>query len=199
LSVAVVLDDIHSTATGADGAVTTTSRPRTAAELQRIQSLVSAAVGLDADRGDQVTVENIAFGNQVVEEPTPPAEGWWPRVTTRVSNGALDLGRLAVVLIIGIVALLVVLKPMARWALQLPRAATLPPGAVIAGVAGTPPRSVADLQNDIEAEIDAGLAAAGSDSSRRLPVLTRRMAKVADEQPEHLARLVRTLLAEGEV
>jgi flagellar M-ring protein FliF len=195
LSVAVVLDDDHTTAKDANGALTTTSKPRTPEELQRIQSLVAAAVGLDTERGDQITVENIAFGDQGLEEPALPV-AWWPRLVDGTSNNALHLLRIGVVLVIGIVAVLVVLKPMARWALRLPRA-TVPAVAVLAAD-GTGARTVADLQNDIEAEIDAGIAAAGSEAARRLPALTRRMVKVADKEPEHLARLVRTLLAEGE-
>ena len=197
LSVAVVLDDDRVSARDASGLMKTSSKARTAADLQRIHGLVAAAVGFDAERGDQLTVENIAFGEQGIEDPEPP-QGWWrrmaPQFTDRVANGALDVARIGAVLGMGLVALLFVLKPMARRALRLPQAAMLPPGAVIVGAM---PRTVADLQNDIEAEIDAGIAARAGES-RRLPALTRRIAKVANEEPEHLARLVRSLLADEE-
>jgi flagellar biosynthesis/type III secretory pathway M-ring protein FliF/YscJ len=81
---------------------------------------------------------------------------------------------------------------MARRALRLPQAALRPAGTV---TAGSLPRTVADLQNDIEAEIDASVAAKGGEA-RRLPALTRRIAKAADQEPEHLARIVRGMLAE---
>jgi flagellar M-ring protein FliF len=195
LSVAVVLDDDRVTAKDAAGEVKTTSKARSTADLQRIHGLVAAAVGFDADRGDQLTVENIAFGDQGLEDPAPPV-GWWqragPQVLERLVSGALDLTRIAVVLGIGIAALLLVLKPLARRALRLPQATSLPTGALIAGTA---PRTVADLQTDIAAEIGAG-AAVKSDESRRLPALTRRIATVAEQEPEHLARLVRGMLAE---
>jgi flagellar M-ring protein FliF len=191
LSVAVVLDDDRVSAKDANGETKTTSKPRSTADLQRIHSLVAAAVGFDESRGDQLTVENIAFGDQGLEEQAPPS-GWRQRIVDRVSTNAFDIARLAVVLILGSVALFAVLKPMARRALRLPQATLLPPGAIIAG---EQPRTVADLQSDIEAEIDAGLAAKAGES-RKLPALTRRIAKVAEDEPEHLARLVRSMLTE---
>lgn len=194
LSVAVVLDDDRVSARDAAGVVKTTTKARSAADLQRIHKLVAAAVGFDAERGDQLTVENIAFGEQGLEDFAAP-EGWWrrtaPRFVDRLANGALDFARIGVVVGIGLVALLFVLKPMARRALRLPQAALRPSGTV---VAGSIPRTVADLQNDIEAEIDAGIAAKNGES-RRLPALTRRL---ANQEPEHLARIMRGMLAEEE-
>jgi flagellar M-ring protein FliF len=198
LSVAVVLDDDHVSAKDAAGAVTTTNKPRTAEELQRIQGLVSAAVGLDTDRGDQVTIENIAFGDQGLDEPSLPPLGWWPQIVEMTSSHAFDLIRISVVLIIGVLAVLALLKPMARWALHLPSAATLPPVAVLATAPGEPPRTVADLEADIEAEIDAGAVGTTSDATRRLPALTRRLITVADKEPERLARLIRSMMAESD-
>ena len=61
LSVAVLVDNIPTTETDANGATTTASKPRDPAELERINRLVAAAIGLDTDRGDRLTVENIAF------------------------------------------------------------------------------------------------------------------------------------------
>ena len=61
LSVAVILDDEHTSTTDAQGKVTHKSAPRNPAELQKIQQIVAAAVGFDQSRGDLLTVENIAF------------------------------------------------------------------------------------------------------------------------------------------
>ena len=63
LSVAVILDDERTTAKDATGAMKTTNKPRTPAEIRRIQGLVAAAVGLDNERGDQLTVEK-SFRNR---------------------------------------------------------------------------------------------------------------------------------------
>ena len=58
LSVAVAVDGVTAAgAGGKPGAYT----PRSAEEMQRIEQLVRAAVGFNADRGDQVTVVNVKF------------------------------------------------------------------------------------------------------------------------------------------
>ena len=199
LSVAVILDDEHTVTKDAKGKTTSTPKPRAAAEMQRIQGLVAAAVGLDADRGDQLTVENIAFEETPMDE-APTATGWWQRVVapqgqqdglrTTIMEGA----RVGAVLIIAIMAFFFILKPMASNALRLPEAQLLPVAALAGGGLG-PIRTVADMEGEIEAEIQAGVDSK-SGENRRLPVLTKRIARAADQQPEHVARLVRNWLTE---
>jgi flagellar M-ring protein FliF len=72
LSVAVVLDDNRSAGGEQEQGE---AAPRTAEEIQKIHDLVAAAVGLDTMRGDQLTVENIAFEEAPVEE-TPEVPIW---------------------------------------------------------------------------------------------------------------------------
>jgi flagellar biosynthesis/type III secretory pathway M-ring protein FliF/YscJ len=52
--------------------------------------------------------------------------------------------------------------------------------------------TVQEMEGQIEAEIDAMASGEG----RRLPVLTQRVAKLANEEPEQLARIVRGWIAE---
>ncbi|MCC7417921.1 MAG: flagellar M-ring protein FliF [Acidobacteria bacterium] len=195
LSVAVILDDDRTSAAGSDGRVQVTAKPRSPDDLQRIHNLVASAVGIDADRGDELTVENIAFGETPVEEA--PALPWWQKLATPIAGGAslVDALRIAAILGLAALAFLLVLRPMARRALQLPPAVEISS----TSLPTAPPRQVktiADLEGEIEAELDAGAAARAE--GRRLPVLTRRIAKVAEEEPEHVARLVRTWLSEEE-
>ena len=85
---------------------------------------------------------------------------------------------------------------MARRALMLPNAQLLAEPALAAAGAQNV-RTVADLEDEIEAELDADtLAKVGE--MRRLPVLTKRIAKAAEDQPEHVARLVRSWLSDEE-
>jgi flagellar M-ring protein FliF len=73
LSVAVILDDERVSTPGENGAAATVSaRPWEPAGIQRVQGIVAAAVGLDTERGDQLTVENIAF--EAVPEMLEPVE-----------------------------------------------------------------------------------------------------------------------------
>ena len=188
LSVAVLVDDAR--VPNADG-TGQTSKPREPAEMERIQRLVSAAVGLDTTRGDQLTVENIGFdgfGETIAVEPVAP---WWKQVSpTVVSTLGVSVGdmlRLALVGILALVALFAVIRPLARSAMS-PTTAALP-AASEAATAGA--RTVAQLQGEFGAGADAGAF-----RDAQAPAAAKRMHERADERPEHVAQLVRAMMAQ---
>lgn len=192
LSVAVILDDVRTTTKDAEGKSQTTAKPRDAAEVERIKNLVAAAVGFDAERGDQLTVENISFGEPPAEEDLSPT--LWQRIAPPVNDYAPTAVKLLSVLLMMALAFTMVLRPMLRAA--FPAQAALA-GAVQSQEPGALPqivRTVADLEGEIEAELDA--SAAPPAEARRLPVLTKRIAKKAEAEPEYVARLVRSWLVE---
>ncbi len=61
ISVAVLIDSVPTTTTGADGKSETKWAPRTAEEIAKYESLVKNAVGFIASRGDNVKIESIQF------------------------------------------------------------------------------------------------------------------------------------------
>jgi flagellar M-ring protein FliF len=194
LTVAVILDDERVATKTADGAVTMTAKARTPADLQRIQHLVASAVGIDLERGDEVTVENIAFGESVAEEEAPM--GWWQRTSPQLlGTGGLvmQLARLGAIMAIAALAFFMILRPMGRRALRLPA-----PMKVVTAAALTDHQHAVKTVGDLEDEMEAALAAGKSTGVRRLPVLTRLLDKTAEQQPEHVARMVRGWLAEEE-
>ncbi len=192
LSVAVIVDDVRTP--GADGQPAS-NKPREAADLERIKGLVAASVGLDAERGDQLTVENIAFEEapEAVEEPAGP---WWKQVSpTVVSTLGVSVGdvmRWALVGLLALVALFAVIRPMMRAALgpQVGIAALAPAGAggaAVPALAGG--RTVAELEGEMQAAVD-GRRDPGRVSSMR------GIAAKAEQDPEHVAKLVRAMLAQ---
>lgn len=72
ISVAVAVDG--NTAVGKDGKLGAYT-PRTEAEMQRLDELVKAAVGFDAERGDQVRVTNVRFAREAMDEGGVTAKG----------------------------------------------------------------------------------------------------------------------------
>jgi flagellar M-ring protein FliF len=190
LSVAVILDDER--VQGKDGAAPTT-KSWDADGIKRIHGLVAAAVGFDEGRGDQLTVENIAF-DVAPAEPEPPK----PTVMQQFTDALKEQwpGALRGIAIFGLamLALFGVLRPIARAATRTVTPAALPATAgAVPGASGARLPTVKDLEGQIEAELD---AAAPRD--RRLPVLTKRVAKLASDEPEQLARIVRGWIAEGD-
>lgn len=185
LSVAVIVDDDHETTTDATGTTETKNTPRAAEDLQRIQQLVATSVGLDPDRGDQITVENIAF-NEAPLEPDV-AQPWWRRAmpTGPAANDAL---RNVGVIALALVALLFIVRPMMQRAFTQ----ALPP---TMATPGGLPKTVADIEGELQASLE---DAAQNRGDGRLPGLAKRLASVADQDPEQVAKLMRTWLTEGE-
>lgn len=189
ISVAVILDDNHTIKADSEGRQVATRVTRTPEELQKLQALVAAAVGLDEERGDQVTVENIPFDEPLTTEPAPL--GFWTRYGPQIQDG----GRTLSVLLLGIVAMLFVVRPIMRGV------TASAPGLAAAGASAAPmldrPRTVAELESEIEAQMDAASADKGGES-RRLPVLTRKAANLAQKEPENTAKLLRSWMSEEE-
>jgi flagellar M-ring protein FliF len=105
ISLAVMVDGVA--AAGPDGKPAW--QPRPAEELSRITSLVKTAIGFDARRGDTVEVESMRF---VTGDDTPTAA---PTTLLGLGFEKADLLRLAetgLIGLIGVLALLLVLRPM---------------------------------------------------------------------------------------
>jgi len=192
LSVAVILDDVRTVTKDAEGKTQTAAKPREAGEVERIKNLVAAAVGLDPGRGDQLTVENISFGEVPADEDLAPS--LWERIAPPVTDYAPQAVRLLGILLMAVLAFSMVLRPMVRAV--LPAQSMLSAAAPQAGLPQIV-RTVADLEGEIEAELDASAAPASAEA-RRLPVLSKRIAKKAEEEPEQMARLMRSWLVEEE-
>jgi flagellar M-ring protein FliF len=104
LSVAVLVDGI--TTIAADGKKT--YQPRTPDEMKQLTALVRSAVGFDAKRGDTVDVVNLPFAG--VEEPPLPAPPW--TVMGLGKDDIIRVGETGVIAVVGLLFLLLVVRPM---------------------------------------------------------------------------------------
>ncbi|HYK89554.1 MAG TPA: flagellar basal-body MS-ring/collar protein FliF [Acidobacteriota bacterium] len=77
LSVAVLLDHKTTYTKGQDGKVSISYFPRSKEELAAYRELVLAAVGYDEERGDTITLENVAFYNDNRPEEEKPPLPWY--------------------------------------------------------------------------------------------------------------------------
>ena len=188
LSVAVILDNELVVKKDANGTATRSSKARKPEELQKIQGLVAAAVGLDPARGDQLTVENITFETVPQDEPVPAT--LMEQYAPVAGESAKIIG---VLLLVGMV-ILVVVRPVVHAALGGPRALAAAGGA--SGL-GALPRTVQDIEGEIEAQLTAAAEQKRLETVR-MPVLTRKANAIVQNEPEAAARLVRSWLVEGE-
>ena len=182
LSVAVIVDDEHVTSTARDGVVTTRRKAREAASMQKLQKLVAASLGIDPRRGDQVTVENIAFEAPVADPVAAPR--WWQRVSEQGGGAVRGLAVLAMVAMV----LLLFVRPVVGRLLTV---------SGVDQVTMSRPHQLPRTIEEIEGEIEAQLDAAPAEANRRQPVLTRRVTQLASNEPESAAKLVRGWLTEG--
>ena len=186
LSVAVILDDELVVKKEADGTATRSTRARKPEELQKIHGLVAAAVGLDTTRGDQLTVENIAFDLAPPEEPAAP--GLLQQYGPAAGEGAKVIGVLALVALV----IMMVVRPIVQAALAGPRAI-----AVAGQPGGALPRTVEDIESEIEAQLNAAAEQKRLETAK-MPVLTKKANSIVQHEPEVAARLVRAWLTEGD-
>ena len=197
VSVAVILDHDQTLSSGADGGTKVTRVARTPEELAKIQAIVAAAVGLDPERGDQLTVENVPFDEPVVEDA--PA----PTALQRFAPQIRELGRVGAVLGLALAAFLLVIRPaMRQFGLlgNTPASKTAAPEtsdapAALPIAAGSAPRTVAELESEIEKQLDAA-AHQRISVSRKVPVLTRKVATISKDEPEQVALLLRAWMTE---
>jgi len=196
LSVAVIIDNQRvpapAAAPGAAPAAPTT-KAWDATALTQFRTLVQSAVGFDAQRGDQLTVENISFDAPSITAD-PVADAPAPSVVMQQLKlyGPSALRTLAIILVAWF-ALFGVIRPIMRQTVSAPGAAPALAAPRAAAAPSLKGPTVQEMEGQIEAELDAATG-----QRRKLPVLTKRVAKLASQEPEQLARIVRGWMAEGD-
>ncbi len=197
LSVSVLVDDDRTTEAAKDGQPAGPA-PRSAEQMKKIRDLAAGAVGFDEERGDTLMVENISFDDNMPAVPETP-KTMMERVTTVVQSDQLQgLGRTVGVILLAVLAFFLFLKPVMNRALApaghtIALPATPVGGGVAAmtlpgGASGAPHPTIAELEQQ----------AAVPREQRKLPALTRNISTLADEQPESVARLVRSWITDND-
>jgi flagellar biosynthesis/type III secretory pathway M-ring protein FliF/YscJ len=138
-------------------------------------------------RGDTVTVKNISFQETIAEEVVAP--NMFVRYAPHIEEGA----RIVALLVVVALTFIFVVRPLVRR-LSMPQMAqvTMTPAVAMAG--GQRARTVAELENEIGAQLDA--AQHLTPDLLRLPVLTKRVTESSQKEPEHVARVLRSWMNE---
>ncbi|MFN0264551.1 flagellar basal-body MS-ring/collar protein FliF [Tepidamorphus sp. 3E244] len=106
LSVAVVVDGVYSTGNNGD----VVYQERTQQELDRISALVRNAVGYDESRGDSIEVVNLRFADNPVSLAAADEGGF----LTFTKEDYFSIAEMVVLLIVGLLVLLLVVRPLVR-------------------------------------------------------------------------------------
>jgi flagellar M-ring protein FliF len=204
VTLAVIVDHIGAWEKDPKGEPVLKLTPRTADELKKIKDQVSAAVGIQPKRGDELTVENMAFAapqTNPKEEADAKKQFW------------VDLGLKALPYaawgVVGFIVFFMIFLPMLR---RMSAAINRPTQLRVASADGSEPgtpgsgssprkpvhiKSMAEMEAEIEAELNADAAFSAPEAKRR-ELIKKRLQEGSVEDPETMASLVRSwLLEEG--
>jgi flagellar M-ring protein FliF len=170
-----------------------TRRKWTPEELKQIEALARAAVGFDAQRGDQFSLQNVTFSTPPAEEVAPP--GRIQRILMFAERWT-GLLRYAALLALFAVVYLLILHPVKKKvlaALELPgRASLAAPAAGSNGEATALP-----AENQVPG-LPAEVAAAGMSEPQQSVLLKKHLAAKVKEDPEGASRVIQHWIEEGE-
>jgi flagellar M-ring protein FliF len=124
LSVAVILDHKTVYSTTSDGKVTEHLEPRSQKDIDAYRELVLAAVGYNEQRGDVVTIENVAFYSDSKPEEPQPAVPWY----FKWQSYLLPAMKYGSFLILFLLVYLVLFRPIRKRVFQAISVAALGPG-----------------------------------------------------------------------
>ncbi|HVB69418.1 MAG TPA: flagellar basal-body MS-ring/collar protein FliF [Acetobacteraceae bacterium] len=178
------------------------ARAHTPAELARITDLVKTAIGFDAKRGDTVQVVAMPFAGSDLPPMKATAHGWFG-----VSLGKGDILRLAesgIVGLIGLLALLLVLRPMVlRLTAPPPTGAGLPAlaggGAIaLGGVPALPAAGPALAPAGAELALleDESMVNVAQIEGQIRASSIRRISEMAEKHPSETLSIVRGWMAQ---
>jgi flagellar M-ring protein FliF len=192
LSVAVIVDDAVQIENGKDGAVDRKAVPRSPEDLKKIRDLVTAAVGIDMNRGDVLTVENIAF--EAPQESLGAPEGFFSDWKTLLRPAL----RYTAFLLLFLLAYFLFFRPVSkRLMVSVEQSLNASQDRESLQGAGAPALSLATPKT--VKELEAALGATASISAgdvNKSDILKQRIAEFVQKDPEKGAQLVRSWLIE---
>lgn len=133
ITAALLIDDAVEVKQEAGGKTTQIHRKRTPEELKQIADLATASIGIDLDRGDSLTVQNLSFEPAPVEAPAKPSVGERVRLTLNDWSSTI---RYAALILLFLLAYILLLRPLKKQILTTMR--ELPARASQAALASEP-------------------------------------------------------------
>jgi flagellar M-ring protein FliF len=179
IAAAVLVDDASVT-TEAGGKTTVTRRKRTPEEMKQIQQLAAAAIGLDPQRGDLLSIENLTFAETPAEIPPPPSR--LERIRQMLLGWSWLL-RYAGIAALFLIVYLLVLRPVKK---QLVAAFRELPARVA--------HSARDLGRPAAVEVE---LPESSEQGRRAATLKKQLTQKVKTEPAAAGRLVQSWMRES--
>jgi flagellar M-ring protein FliF len=189
VAAAVLVDDAEEV-TEKDGKRTVTHRKRTPEEMKQIGQLAAAAIGVDTQRGDLLSLENLSFQRQPEEAVAAPSK--LDKTRTLILQWAWLLRYVGILLLFAIVYFLI-LRPVKKQIItafrELPQRLTKPGKELNS----SSPAAAVRAAGGIEIELPPG-----SEQGQRAAALKKQLADKIKAEPAAASRLVQSWIRESE-
>jgi len=182
---AAVLVDDAAEVVDKNGAKTVTWRKRTNEEMKQIGDLASAAIGIDAQRGDLLSLQNLSFQERPSTEVIPPTR---MEKTRQIVTQWFSLLRYGGILLLFFIVYFLILRPVKKQALAAFR--ELPAQAVRS------PKEVSHAGATAKREIEIELPE-GSEQGLRAVTLKKQLMEKVKAEPKEASRLVQSWMRES--
>jgi len=168
---------------------------RTPEEMKQLADLVQAALGFNAQRGDELSIQNISFEAPPIEvQPAPtPAQR-----TLRIIAPWIGLLRYAGLAALFLVIYLLILRPVKNQVLATMKSLSARSGqaALAPGEERKAPSQHMSI-GELEEELEKDLSGTSSEVMRAV-VLKRHLVAKIRKEPEGASRLIQTWVRQGE-
>jgi len=178
LSVAVMVDGTYREAPKGDGSVENVYQPRSQEDLDRLNAIVRNAVGFDSERSDQIEIVNMPFDRMDMETERNALDSMYMR------DFYLDIGRKVGLVLLILLALLYVKRKSKKLFKALSN--LMPPPRPYVEPS---PQNMMPLMAE-EEEVRPVMP------EKRKPTLVDQMQKTAKDQPDEIAKVIRTIMSE---
>ncbi|HXW16245.1 MAG TPA: flagellar M-ring protein FliF C-terminal domain-containing protein, partial [Terriglobia bacterium] len=165
-------------------------RKRTPEEMKQIEELVTAAIGIDATRGDKLAVENLSFQILPLETPTPTLTD---RVVPFVDKW-INIIRYGALVLLFLVIYMFVLRPIRRQIVitfqELPKQLGRAKSSREALPGGTP--GVPATKGEDSATLEASLSQLGDSptEAKQAIILKKNLLEKVKKEPATASRLI---------
>ena len=180
ISVAVLVDGTY----GKNDKGEVVYQPREKEEIDRISALVRSAIGFDSKRGDQVEVVNLRFAEAPPTVMSEPAG--WMGMFQFTKEDVLRAIELSVLALLGLIVLLLVVRPLVRRVLSSEQALAPSNSALLAAAVAGATAAGSPLTDDMKAAI----AQVDTEELKAVPSHTAKMIDIAQVQGQVHAQSV---------
>jgi flagellar M-ring protein FliF len=190
IAAAVLVDDVTETKSDR-GKNVETRRKRTPEEMKQIAELVTAAIGIDATRGDKLAVENLSFQILPLEKITPPT--LTERIVPMVDKW-INVIRYGALILLFLLIYMLVLRPIKRQFVttfqQLPKQLGMAKASREVSSGNAP--SALTSKIDDEASLEASISELGDSplEAKQALFLKKNLLEKVKKEPAAASRLI---------